>query len=136
MRYGAIPLTLIAFACFSGYVACRSGLIKPATPETLTTINYAAEPFRTFEIVGTDIKGIELKELREAISRHQKQHPGVAYELLAEVKCTPEQSNLIVAEIKGTGVTLRHYWAPVSCVDLKSTPGKYGRGHVDILSQI
>ncbi|MBN2579447.1 MAG: prolyl oligopeptidase family serine peptidase [Pirellulales bacterium] len=106
-----------------------------AEKRNLTTIKYALKPFRTFEIVGTEIKGIKMEALPEAIRRHQKQHPGVVYELYAEVKCVPETSDEIISKIRSAGVTLKHYWAPVSDVDLQSVPGKYGYGHVDILEQ-
>ncbi len=96
------------------------------------TIKYTSE--RTFEFVGTDIECIDLDELSKALTKYQKKHPGEVFELYASVKCVPETSDNIISAIRATGVTLKHYWAPVS-VDIQATPGKYGAGHVDIIDR-
>ena len=44
-----------------------------------------------------------------------------------------EVSNQIIAAIESAGVTVKHYWAPVSFVEPGSPSGKYGFGHVDLL---
>lgn len=100
---------------------------------TLTTIRYVFEPFRTFEIAGTDVKGITLEELPRAVWEHQRKYPGARYEVYAHVKCVPAQSDQIIKAIRATGVTLEHYWVPISTVDDQVPPGKYGPGFVDIL---
>lgn len=99
----------------------------------LTTIRYVLKPFSTFEIAGTDVKGITLDELPRAVWEHQRKYPGARYEVYAQVKCVPAQSDQIIKAIRATGVALKHYWAPVSTVDDQVPPGKYGPGFVDIL---
>lgn len=112
------------------------GIPAPSTePARLVTIKYVLTPFRTFEIPGTDMKGISLEALSEAIAKYHKDHPGSTYEVFAEVKCLPETSDEIIRAIRRAGVILEHYWAPVSFVDISRPAGKYGHGHIDLLNR-
>lgn len=131
MRYVITGLTVLV--CLTGCAIREQSQTTTVPPEALTTIKYTGEPFRTFEIAGTNRRCTKIEDLPELIRSHQKDNPGSFYELYAELKCVPETSDQIIATIKGTGVTLKHYWAPVS--RSISTPGKYGRGHVDILAE-
>ena len=105
--------------------------IAIATPKKLVTIKYCLKHFRTFEIVGTTIKGIELDQLADTLKKFKSENPNVEYELLAEVKCMPEMEERIIKEIKNAGIKLTHYWVPVSFENDK--PGPYGSGFVDII---
>lgn len=133
MKTAAILLMITA--CFAGCVTRHRSSINPPMPEHVTTIKYSLEPFRTFEIVGTGVKGMRIDDLPEAISQHQQDYPGAVYEIYAEVKSGVETSDKIIEIVKGAGVTLKHYWAPVSFVDLSKAPGKYGYGHVDLIEK-
>jgi hypothetical protein len=88
----------------------------------------------TFKITGTDVKGLTIEELKGALIKHQQTHPGVAYEVFAEVKTVPEGTKKIMDVFKSAGVKLLHYWAPVSNISPNEKPGKYGDGHVDLLN--
>jgi hypothetical protein len=100
-------------------------------------VKYVADPIRTFEIEGTDIKGVELSNLRHVLSAHQSNHPGSHYELVADVKCQMETIGKIKAAFKDAGAKLEHYWVPVSDIhfeeqrDAELSP-KYD-GKVDLL---
>ena len=119
-----------------------AGLYLPAAgstdkdpPEELTTIKYCQKPRRTFEIVGSDVKGLKLAELPEALKKHHEANPRTAYEVYAEIKTDTKESDKIIKTIQKAGVTLKHYWAPVSNVDPSKPAGKYGPGHVDLLKK-
>ncbi|MBN1589983.1 MAG: hypothetical protein JW888_10745 [Pirellulales bacterium] len=114
---------------------CRplAGNTDEDRPEELTTIKYCAKPMRTFDIVGNEVKGLTLAELPAALKKHHEANPRAAYEVYAEVKSDKETSDKIIATIQKAGVTLKHYWAPVSFPDTKHPPGKYGPGYVDLL---
>ena len=117
-------------------IGCSSETHTPsdrAPADALSTIKYRVDG--TFEIAGTDIKGITLDNLSQELTRHQEQHAGATYELYAENKCHPELSDKIIATIRESGVTLKHYWAPYNDADPQGSPGKYGVGQVDILEQ-
>ena len=151
MRVGLI--LLLSLTCVTGCTRIERDGASIGDPDSIVTIKYALEPLRTFEIVGTNIKGVKLAGLPAVLKQHKQRHPGLTYEIYAEVKCVPETSDEIISAIRSTGVSLKHYWAPVSVsagslsipgsisggslVDTKSTSGKYkyGPGHVDILGQ-
>jgi hypothetical protein len=111
-------------------IASESSSTKTDTPK-LTVIKYSSS--RTFEIAGTNFKGIELKDLVKALKRHQTKNQGAEYELLAEVKCVAEESDKIVKTIRGSGIELKHYWAPVGVFDPNDKPGPHGAGYVDLI---
>lgn len=95
----------------------------------ITVIKYCLDPFRTFEIVGTDVKGVtKLHDLTKALRRHKKLNPNAKYEVLAEVKSTPEAEREMVKAIAGAGIELEHFWAATSSL---SSNGPYGSGFVD-----
>jgi hypothetical protein len=99
----------------------------------LVTLRYGVVPGgRTFEIVGTKVMGVRLDGLASALRIHNAAHPQAEYEVLAEVKCTTEESDTIIKTIRGTGVSLKHYWAPASSA-ANPQPGPYGIGYFDIL---
>ena len=107
------------------------------TPETdskvrLTVIKYCLEPFRTFEIVGTDVKGVKkLRDLTKALRTYREQNPGAKYEILAEVKSVPEEELKIVKAISKAGITLEHYWAATSTFTPGRAAGPHGLGYAD-----
>jgi len=103
----------------------------PATPEEkLVIIKYCLVPLRTFEIVGTDIKGVEQKELTEVLKKYKSENPDAQYELLAEVKSIIEIVEEIKKDIEAAGIQLKHYWIPTST---SKTSGPHGPGFRDIL---
>ena len=104
---------------------------KQAAKRDITTIKYSG----TFEIVGTDKTGLTLNELAVALRQRARDHPEQKYEVLAEFKCVPEESDKVIKTIRDTGAKLKHYWAPVSLVPIGSKPGPYGIGHVDIAGE-
>jgi hypothetical protein len=103
-----------------------------ATPKKLITIKYCLEPFRTFEIVGMNIKGVEFEKLTDILKKIKSENPDAEYELLAEVKNVPEMENKIIKAIENAGIKLKHYWAPVSDI-VNGKIGPYGIGFVDII---
>jgi hypothetical protein len=100
----------------------------------LITLKYSLNPFRTFEIVGTDIKGIELVNLTEALEKHKNKNPQAEYELLAEVKSAPETMEEIKKSIERSGIKLKHCWVPTSIFS-SDKPGPYGPGFIDIINE-
>jgi len=100
--------------------------------QRLVTIKYCSEPMRTFEIVGTNIKGVELEQLTDVLKKYKSKNANTEYELFAEVKCVPEEEQAIRKSIKDAGIKLKHYWAPVSIRTKKSKEGPYGPGFIDI----
>ena len=136
----AAGAVLIA-ACCAAFIGAlifiphvSSFLSSPKDQKSLTTVKYCYEPFRTFEIVGTDTTGVSQEELPGVLRQHKINHPRAEYELLAEVKCVPEQTQAIIHAFTQAGIRLRHYWAPVSSFSFDMMePGPYGLGHVDIV---
>jgi hypothetical protein len=109
--------------------------IQQSTPK-LTTIKYAMEPFRTFEIVGTKTRGVtDLESLTSALRSHHERYPTAEYEILAEVKCMPQEQVAILKAIAESGIRLKHYWVPVSDFGADTESGPYGLGVVDILKK-
>ena len=104
-----------------------------STSNEITTVRYVLVPFRTFQISGTNTKGLKINELKDALVKHYQIHPDANYELFAEVKNTPKAYEDIINAFNAAGVNLLHFWAPVSDFypDLKQS--KYD-GHVDILN--
>ena len=130
---------IVGFLCMIG---CSPETHHTPSDQTsanrITTIKYdfeGSETVGTFEIVGTDVKGITLGDLSQELIKHQGQHSGATYEVYAKSKCHPELSDKIIATIRGSGVTLEHCWVPQNDVDSQGFPGKYGVGYVDILKQ-
>lgn len=119
-------VTLAIAASLLFFTGCTASS-QPA--QRLVTIKYCLEPMRTFEVVGTDIKALPLDRLTETLKTYKAENPEAEYELLAEVKCMPEQEHAIRKAIRDAGITLKHYWAPVSFDGGKESP--YGPGHVD-----
>lgn len=99
----------------------------------LLTIKYSTDPFRTFEIVGTPVKGVKLEQLTEVLTEFKNNHPKVNFAFWAEVKSTPETTRKIQAAIDKAGIKLKHYLVPVSYVPPDAKSGPYGAGVVDIL---
>ena len=88
----------------------------------------------SFGIAGSDIKDVGLEDLVKALVKRNRDNPGEEYEIYTEYKTGSENSDIVVDAIRKTGVNLRHYWVPVSFVGTERKPGKYGVGHIDILS--
>jgi hypothetical protein len=101
----------------------------------LTTIKYVFEPFRTFKIEGTSLKGIKLDDLTNELRKYKSLHQDAVFELWSEVKITPEESAKIIEAIQSAGINLKHFWAPRSFVDPKANIGPYGSAHEDILKR-
>jgi len=109
----------------------------------LAVIKYSG----SFEIVGTDIQGIKLADLAGALRKHQRQNPGTVYEVCSECKILANDK--VLDAIKSSGVTLKHYWVPVSnpaghfvkdseflgkgTFLVVPSSSKYGIGKIDIL---
>lgn len=111
-----------------------AGIISlPQRTNEIITVVYGDDPFGTFTISGSDVRGIELEGLKDALVKHQEAHAGV-YEVLSEIKAMPERQKEITDAFKAAGVDLVHYWAPVSNIDPKAKPEKHGIGYVDILN--
>lgn len=110
-----------------------AGQSKPR--EKLITIKYVLDPFRTFAIEGTNLKGVKLDALTSELAKYKAAHQDDEFELYAEVKCTPEESAKIIKAIQNAGIALKHYWAPVSFINPKAKPVPYGSGHEDILKK-
>jgi hypothetical protein len=127
------PLPIVAMLT---WFAC-SAQEPPQTnsPARMTVIKYCAKPFRTFEVVGTDIKGVEkLEDLTAALRKYSQSHPGAQYELLAEIKNVPEREQAIIRAVTNAGIQLKHYWAARSSAPLPGAKtGPYGGGFEDIL---
>lgn len=96
-------------------------------------IRYCAEPPRTFELDGQPAGS--LAGLREALLRHQREHPTATYEVYAEVKAVPEESDRVIDSIREAGVTLVHYWAPSSDPSAGTVHGRYGLGFIDLMDR-
>jgi hypothetical protein len=131
MRTFTIAAVVLGITLFLGYL--REAL--PMTDDKTTkiiTVRFVLDPFRTFQISGTDSKGLDLTELKVALMKHQQGSPGAAYEVLSEVHNSPEAEKEIIGVIKAAGVNLMHYWTPVIIFDRNAPPGKYP-GHVDLL---
>lgn len=46
----------------------------------ITVIKLSLQPFASFEIVGTDVRGVKkLKDLTKALRKHREGHPGARY---------------------------------------------------------
>ncbi len=116
---------IISIFIFSLQFGCATGTSQ------LITIKYSSEPFRTFEISKTDIKGIKLNNLTETLVKHKKNYPNAKYELLSEIKCVPGTEKEIKKAIKEAGINLEHYWAPVSFDTKEKSP--HGPGYIDIM---
>jgi hypothetical protein len=102
------------------------------SPVPLTVIQYCLEPFRTFEIVGTDVRGVkELGGLTTALRKYRELNPKARYEVLAEVKSVPEGEREIVKAIADAGIRLEHYWAATSFWAPNYPVGPHGIGFVD-----
>ena len=101
--------------------------IKNETIHKLIIIKYTMD--RTFEIAGTDIKGIKVKRLTEILKEYKKNNPNDEYELVAEIKSTSETTEDIMQAIKKAGIHLKHFWVPVSFGTHKASPKP---GFVDI----
>ena len=56
----------------------------------ITVIRMVLEPMGTFEIDGTDVKGVALEDLAKALAAHGRDHPGAEYEVYSEVKRPPD----------------------------------------------
>jgi hypothetical protein len=99
----------------------------------ITVIKHCLQPFASFEIVGTEVRGIrKLKDLTKVLRNHAEKNPEARYEVLAEVKATPEGEKAIVNAIRKAGITIEHYWAARSTLPPKGTPvGPHGIGFVD-----
>jgi hypothetical protein len=126
---------LVLSAMLSRLTCLAGEPIQTNSPNRLTLIKYCQKPFRTFEVVGTDIKGIEkLEDLTAALSKYSRSHPGARYELLAKLKNLPEREQAIIKAVTNAGIRLEHYWAPVSMAPPPGAQiGPYGGGYVDIL---
>ncbi len=121
---------LITSSLFFETVAGES---KPE--DKLTTIRYVFEPFRTFKIEGTSLKGVKLDDLTNELRKYKSLHQDAVFELWSEVKVTPEESAKIIEAIQSAGINLKHFWAPRSFVDPKANIGPYGSAHEDILKR-
>lgn len=95
----------------------------------LFIVRYCVEPLRTFRIDGTDIEGISLAGLPDALVEHRSAHPGGRYEVLSEVKSTPETVSEIRVAFEEAGLSIEHFWVPVS--DAGGAVGPHGPGYVD-----
>ncbi|MBU1042779.1 MAG: hypothetical protein KJ915_00050 [Candidatus Omnitrophica bacterium] len=107
--------------------------IVSAQNTKIVTIKYCLEPFRTFEIVGTDMKKLKLENLSTELKKIKSINPEAKYEILAEVKSTPETIEKIKKAIENAGIQLEHYWVPTSFgID---NPGGPAEGILDILNK-
>ena len=88
----------------------------------------------SFSIAGTDIKKVELPKLLEALTKRNLENPDETYEIYAEYKADVESTDQLADAIRKTRIKLKHYWVPVSDVDINAKPGKYGLGHIDLLN--
>jgi len=123
---------LLLLATLVGFAAWAQEDPKTNSTVPITIIRYCLQPFSTFEIVGTDVKGVEkLTGLTEALRKHKQQHPQTRYEVLAEVKSTPEGERAIVAAVVDAGISLEHYWAAHSAPAPGAPAGPHGIGYVD-----
>lgn len=123
---------LLMAAIFAGSVVWGQQAPKTNSPVRLTVIKYCLEPFASFEIVGTDVTGVKkLRVLTKALRNHKERNPTAKYEVLAEVKSTPEGEKAIVGVIAGAGITLEHYWAAHSAWVPGTPVGPHGIGYVD-----
>jgi hypothetical protein len=124
-------LTLVV-AIWVGSVAWGQEVPRTNSPVRLTVIRYCLEPFRAFEIVGTDVKGIKkLHELTSALRNHKDRNPAAKYEVLSEVKSSPKEEKAIVEAIARAGIALEHYWATHSAPAPGTPIGPHGIGYVD-----
>jgi len=115
-----------------GFASSAAEVSPTNSPAPVTVIKYCSEPFCTFEIVGTDRKGIsKLSELTAALRKHKQQVPGARYEVLAEVKSTPDGEKAIVQAIHEAGIRLEHYWSAHSALAPTAEVGPHGPGYVD-----
>lgn len=79
-----------------------------------------------------DLKGMtKLSDLTKALRKHKEKNPGVRYEILAEVKSTPEGEKDIVKAVTKAGVNLEHYWAATSSLTPGEATGPHAIGYVD-----
>jgi hypothetical protein len=129
------PLKLAAIVLI---ITVFFGYLHEALPMTdsnateIVTVRFVLDPYRTFQITGTDFKGLDLAELKAALIKHQQTYPGVAYEVFSEVHNTPAAEKEIIDVFNAAGVKLMHYWTPGLVFDRNAPPGKYP-GHVDSL---
>ena len=132
MRTPHVFRLLLVTAVLVGSVSWGQEAPRTNSPIRFTVIKYCLEPFRTFEIVGTDVRGVKkLRELTKALRNHKEQNPAAKYEVLAEVKSTPEGEKAIVEAILSAGITLEHYWAAHSAWAPGTPVGPHGIGYVD-----
>ena len=125
-------ITILATTALLCEVA--AGQSKPR--EKLTTIKYVFDPFRTFTIEGTSLKGVKLDALTIELIKYKALHQDEDFELWAEVKVTPDESGKIIEAIQNADINLKHFWAPRSFVDPKANIGHYGSAHEDILKTL
>ena len=65
--------------------------------------------------------------------QHRKQNPTAKYEILAELKSTPEGEKRIVIAVAGAGITLEHFWVPRGDWSPGMPVGPHGLGYVDVI---
>jgi hypothetical protein len=134
MNIAGIAIWFLPAICVLSCTSNRTVTQELDMEARLVTIRYVSNPFRTFEIDGFELKGIPEEELTQRVAEHHQLHPYATYEVYAEVKCVKEQEDRIIRAIRDAGVTLIHYWAPVSFVDDgPERYHKYGIGHIDRL---
>ncbi len=98
------------------------------------SVKYDPQSSCTFEIVGTDIKGVSLDALPRALRRHKAGHPNAHYEVLVvDHKCSDEREEAIIAAAKASGIELKHLWALWNNLGLDHKPGPHGWSYVDLL---
>ena len=126
----AILLVLVTL-----YGCARPDTLAKSDPtrKSLVTIKYTLEPMRTFQVGVTNQQGLTINELAIVLRKYKSEYPGAEYEVYAEVKCVPEESERIIRTLREAGIELKHYWAPVSYIDPSGKAGPYGPGHVDIV---
>jgi hypothetical protein len=134
MRPGVTRLLVVIPALAIGHLAVGEEAARVSPPATNTVIKYCLEPPNTFEIVGTDIKGIKkLSGLTKALRKHRALNPSAKYELVSEVKCPPDGAKAFIKAITDAGIKLEHFWAARSAIPPGTPTGPYGIGFVDIL---
>ncbi len=135
MRTPCLPWPLL-LAMFVGLVSSGEEAWRTNATARITVIKHCQEPFRTFEIVGTDVKGLKkLSDLTIALRKHKEQNPGARYEILAEVKSVAEDDEKTVKAVAKAGITLEHYWAAHSDPLLDGPISPHGVGFVDLIDR-
>jgi len=99
----------------------------------LVTIKLTFNKCRSFEIMGTDIRGIKQEQLENVLKNYVTAHPLAAYECLSNCKLRAEDIKNIEKIFESAGIKLQHFWVAVNFA-AKST-GPYGPGFYDAIGR-